>query len=276
MVRDWFLFLHQPPGRPGVDVGGRSHPAAHLRTRKLPPPRGFEPLPGIRLSAAGHLPGHLDVGNPPYHRQEAGPVVLVVQSDVRPVVPRPLGGQGLRIFAEFQNQLRLHQANHGRLRVLWRPGPRDRVRSLERSAATVASGHRCEPGRQVGIQPGGGCRHDPRHRPPAGENDPGPPVQVVIRGRNRKDRLVRVVFFNSAAYSPGRVTPAFTNLSRKFDLPGRVSYDVNAGWSSLVARWAHNPKVGGSNPPPATNSTVLFQSVEPILTNELNDSKADS
>src|SRR5213594_798178 len=26
-----------------------------------------------------------------------------------------------------------------------------------------------------------------------------------------------------------------------------------AGWSSPVARWAHNPKVGGSNPPPATN-----------------------
>src|SRR5690625_4127107 len=26
-----------------------------------------------------------------------------------------------------------------------------------------------------------------------------------------------------------------------------------AGWSSLAARWAHNPKVGGSNPSPATN-----------------------
>ena len=25
-----------------------------------------------------------------------------------------------------------------------------------------------------------------------------------------------------------------------------------AGWSSLVARRAHNPKVGGSNPSPAT------------------------
>ena len=25
-----------------------------------------------------------------------------------------------------------------------------------------------------------------------------------------------------------------------------------AGWSSLVARRAHNPEVGGSNPPPAT------------------------
>jgi hypothetical protein len=27
---------------------------------------------------------------------------------------------------------------------------------------------------------------------------------------------------------------------------------IAAGWSSLVARRAHNPKVGGSNPPPAT------------------------
>ena len=30
-----------------------------------------------------------------------------------------------------------------------------------------------------------------------------------------------------------------------------------AGWSSLVARWAHNPKVRGSNPLPATNF-ILF------------------
>ncbi len=28
---------------------------------------------------------------------------------------------------------------------------------------------------------------------------------------------------------------------------------IIAGWSSLVARRAHNPKVGGSNPSPATN-----------------------
>ncbi len=28
--------------------------------------------------------------------------------------------------------------------------------------------------------------------------------------------------------------------------------------------WAHNPKVGGSNPPPATNSSVWFRWVEPI------------
>ncbi len=38
----------------------------------------------------------------------------------------------------------------------------------------------------------------------------------------------------------------------KFDDHGGIDYDRSAGWSSLVARWAHNPKVGGSNPPPAT------------------------
>ena len=27
-----------------------------------------------------------------------------------------------------------------------------------------------------------------------------------------------------------------------------------AGWSSLVARWAHNPKVAGSSPAPATKT----------------------
>ena len=32
----------------------------------------------------------------------------------------------------------------------------------------------------------------------------------------------------------------------------RHNYDLSAGWSSLVARRAHNPKVAGSNPAPAT------------------------
>jgi hypothetical protein len=38
-----------------------------------------------------------------------------------------------------------------------------------------------------------------------------------------------------------------------FDALHHGCYHQIAGWSSLVARWAHNPKVGGSNPPPATN-----------------------
>ncbi len=31
---------------------------------------------------------------------------------------------------------------------------------------------------------------------------------------------------------------------------------TDAGWSSLVARRAHNPKVVGSNPAPATNNII--------------------
>ncbi len=39
-------------------------------------------------------------------------------------------------------------------------------------------------------------------------------------------------------------------------MDGQIGYDarlIDAGWSSLVARRAHNPKVVGSNPAPATN-----------------------
>ena len=35
----------------------------------------------------------------------------------------------------------------------------------------------------------------------------------------------------------------------------------DAGWSSLVARRAHNPKVVGSNPAPATNFKRLINSL---------------
>jgi hypothetical protein len=40
--------------------------------------------------------------------------------------------------------------------------------------------------------------------------------------------------------------------------------ESDAGWSSLAARRAHNPKVTGSNPVPATNNSmcILLQLVE--------------
>src|ERR1035437_2319089 len=44
-----------------------------------------------------------------------------------------------------------------------------------------------------------------------------------------------------------------------FDRRCSRRYDRNAGWSSLVARWAHNPKVGGSNPPPATKQVPDYK-----------------
>src|SRR5579859_1329298 len=45
----------------------------------------------------------------------------------------------------------------------------------------------------------------------------------------------------------------------RFALPARSSYSEgspDAGWSSSVARWAHNPEVEGSNPSPATEMQV--------------------
>ena len=36
------------------------------------------------------------------------------------------------------------------------------------------------------------------------------------------------------------------------------SLQIDAGWSSLAARRAHNPKVAGSNPAPATNLIFLL------------------
>ncbi len=37
---------------------------------------------------------------------------------------------------------------------------------------------------------------------------------------------------------------------------------IDAGWSSLVARRAHNPKVVGSNPAPATKSFYFIKALQ--------------
>ncbi len=43
---------------------------------------------------------------------------------------------------------------------------------------------------------------------------------------------------------------------------GCIVAELNAGWSSLVARRAHNPKVRGSNPLSAIRFAQIAQSVE--------------
>ena len=49
---------------------------------------------------------------------------------------------------------------------------------------------------------------------------------------------------------------------RRFDPPIRAQYTWIAGWSSPVARWAHNPKVAGSNPAPATKFEIAVSDLE--------------
>src|SRR5690349_21050791 len=48
-----------------------------------------------------------------------------------------------------------------------------------------------------------------------------------------------------------------SQFAQNLTLRQRFAYHRSAGWSSLVARWAHNPKVEGSNPSPATNRNSL-------------------
>src|SRR5438045_6744274 len=56
---------------------------------------------------------------------------------------------------------------------------------------------------------------------------------------------------------------AFETISEAAFLFERVSAsDVGAGWSSPVARQAHNLKVAGSNPAPATNVKSLASNSE--------------
>ena len=40
---------------------------------------------------------------------------------------------------------------------------------------------------------------------------------------------------------------------------------THRGVEQLAARWAHNPKVGGSSPPPATNEIIVLNSVYPRI-----------
>ena len=48
--------------------------------------------------------------------------------------------------------------------------------------------------------------------------------------------------------------------------------NTDAGWSSLVARRAHNPKVVGSNPAPATNFKTDF--IVGFFVSEIQDIKS--
>src|SRR5258706_5734699 len=50
-------------------------------------------------------------------------------------------------------------------------------------------------------------------------------------------------------------------LSLQFDASASLVYSGYAGWSSLVARRAHNPKVVSSNLTPATISKSCFRKV---------------
>src|SRR5690606_18888721 len=68
-------------------------------------------------------------------------------------------------------------------------------------------------------------------------------TQVWLKGSVLKtDRGVK---------SRGGSNPSSSSIF--YEMCGQFLFNIIiAGWSSSVARWAHNPKVAGSNPAPAT------------------------
>ena len=54
--------------------------------------------------------------------------------------------------------------------------------------------------------------------------------------------------------SPGLITRGIFHRLAQTPSGLTIGYSTDAGWSSLVARRAHNPKVAGSNPAPATEN----------------------
>ena len=71
--------------------------------------------------------------------------------------------------------------------------------------------------------------------------------RATVRSARLYDRRVRVLQLGE-----------FFGRLRWSDRLALSSHD--AGWSSPVARWAHNPKVAGSNPAPATITTCSERS----------------
>ena len=57
---------------------------------------------------------------------------------------------------------------------------------------------------------------------------------------------------------------------------GDTYAESDAGWSSLAARRAHNPKVTGSNPVPATSKIKHWRSIKALYNAHLVNAKRET
>src|SRR5436190_23061280 len=64
---------------------------------------------------------------------------------------------------------------------------------------------------------------------------------------------------SSPGFAGGVKQDPFTMLQSRCRHAERRLFRLGAGWSSPVARQAHNLKVAGSNPAPATNKKPAFE-----------------
>src|SRR6266849_5709978 len=173
-----------------MGLGRRPHSPALPRPAKMALARGPQSVKRNWLSAPPLLAGHLDLGNASHCGPEAGTLVLVVQSHVRPLAPRRKRQPRLRVLAELQTQLRLHQEDCRRPGILRSARAGHQLRSGARSAAADFSRDRSEPGAAVGNQFRIGRRRDALHRPPHRQVHSRLPLQFLTAGK-RSQVLVK-------------------------------------------------------------------------------------
>ena len=82
----------------------------------------------------------------------------------------------------------------------------------------------------------------------------------VLKRKLQRDGFFKVIKLKNTYEKPSekkkRILQENIKRVKKLNkLKNRIK--ITAGWSSLVARQAHNLKVGGSNPSPATNLIIF-------------------
>ena len=97
-------------------------------------------------------------------------------------------------------------------------------------------------------------KHSPRHR--------NLDLRCVVAASCCIDASSATLYCNCGIYKAARriSVDTETNANRRLTpTANRLSCCSAAGWSSLVARRAHNPKVAGSNPAPAIHKRPVIQ-----------------
>src|SRR5438552_1755839 len=99
-------------------------------------------------------------------------------------------------------------------------------------------------------------------RNPGSTAPPAPRASIAIARKMRLRFKPSAIVFDARARwnaeGECEVVASLDARRRAVDNHAPLAVPTNvAGWSSLVARWAHNPKVAGSNPAPATNGIQL-------------------
>ena len=173
----FYLFTSYRPGE------GLQYVGNHIRPRVRIPEDWNWPV-GLSLST--------EVG---YQRRSYSPDTWTWE--IRPIVDKDLGpwylcfnptlersfhgaevGKGVTFSPNVKIGYAASKKVSAGIEILRRGRLHHGLRPAARSAASHRPGRRPEPESEMGIQLRSRRRHDERHRPPVGEDDPGPPVAV--------------------------------------------------------------------------------------------------